>query len=41
MENTKTTLRKKADEVKDLRCKNLIAVLEEPTDIKIISWLKP
>ncbi|GGZ65726.1 hypothetical protein GCM10008088_28640 [Mesonia mobilis] len=36
MENTKTTLRKKADEVKDLRCKNLIAVLEEPTDIKNI-----
>ena len=36
MENTKTTLRKKADEVKGLRCKNLIAVLEEPTDIKNI-----
>ncbi len=35
-ENTKSTLRKKADEVKDLRCKNLIAVLEEPTDIKNI-----
>ncbi|WP_275552745.1 TrmH family RNA methyltransferase [Tenacibaculum piscium] len=29
-------MRKKADEVKDLRCKNLIAVLEEPTDIKNI-----
>jgi tRNA (guanosine-2'-O-)-methyltransferase len=35
-ENTKSTLRKKADEGKDLRCKNLIAVLEEPTDIKNI-----
>ena len=35
-ENTKSTLRKKADKVKDLRCKNLIAVLEEPTDIKNI-----
>ncbi|WP_394907485.1 TrmH family RNA methyltransferase [uncultured Mesonia sp.] len=35
-ENTKSSLRKKADEVKDLRCKNLIAVLEEPTDIKNI-----
>jgi len=35
-ENTKSSLRKKADEVKELRCKNLIAVLEEPTDIKNI-----
>lgn len=35
-EKTKSTLRKKADEVKDLRCKNLIVVLEEPTDIKNI-----
>ena len=35
-ENTKSSLRKKADEVKDLRCKNLIVVLEEPTDIKNI-----
>jgi tRNA (guanosine-2'-O-)-methyltransferase len=35
-ENTKSSLRKKADEVKDLKCKNLIAVLEEPTDIKNI-----
>jgi tRNA (guanosine-2'-O-)-methyltransferase len=32
----KSSLRKKADEVKHLRCKNLIAVLEEPTDIKNI-----
>jgi len=29
-------LRIKADKVKNLRCKNLIAVLEEPTDIKNI-----
>lgn len=29
-------MRKKADEIKDLRCKNLIALLEEPTDIKNI-----
>ncbi|MBC3758528.1 RNA methyltransferase [Hyunsoonleella sp. SJ7] len=36
-ENTKSSLRKKADEIKDLRCKNLIAVLEEPTDIKNIA----
>ena len=35
-EKTKSTLRKKADEFKDLRCKNLIVVLEEPTDIKNI-----
>ena len=35
-ENTKSSLRKKADKIKDLRCKNLIAVLEEPTDIKNI-----
>jgi len=32
----KSDLRKRADEVKDLRCKNLIAVLEEPSDIKNI-----
>lgn len=35
-ENTKSSLRQIADEVKDLRCKNLIAVLEEPSDIKNI-----
>ncbi|MBS7786587.1 RNA methyltransferase [Flavobacterium sp. CYK-55] len=32
----KSSLRKKADEIKELRCKNLIAVLEEPHDIKNI-----
>jgi tRNA (guanosine-2'-O-)-methyltransferase len=38
MENevSKSSLRKKADEIKDGRCKNLIAVLEEPTDPKNI-----
>ncbi len=38
MENevSKSSLRKKADEIKEGRCKNLIAVLEEPTDPKNI-----
>jgi len=36
-ENTsKSSLRKRADEIKDARCKNLIAVLEEPNDPKNI-----
>ncbi len=35
--NSKSDLRKKADKVKDLRCENLIAVLEEPTDVKNIA----
>ena len=34
--NEKTALRKKADEIKDYRCKNLIAILEEPNDPKNI-----
>ena len=34
--NKKSSLRERADRVKDLRCKNLIAVLEEPNDIKNI-----
>jgi tRNA (guanosine-2'-O-)-methyltransferase len=36
MENkdSKSSLRKKADEIKEGRCRNLIAVLEEPTDPK-------
>ncbi|PWJ38648.1 TrmH family RNA methyltransferase [Sediminitomix flava] len=34
--DNKSSLRIKADKVKDLRCKNLIAVLEEPTDFKNI-----
>ena len=32
----KTEIRKRADEIKPYRCKNLIAVLEYPTDIKNI-----
>lgn len=36
MENTKSQVRQRADEVKPYRCKNLIAVLEYPTDIKNI-----
>ena len=35
-EINKTSLRIKADKAKELRCKNLIAVLEEPTDFKNI-----
>ena len=31
--NKKTSLRKRADKVKVLRCKNLIAVLEEPSNV--------
>lgn len=34
--NQKSSLRQRADRVKALRCKNLIAVLEEPSDIKNI-----
>ncbi|WBU90815.1 TrmH family RNA methyltransferase [Cellulophaga omnivescoria] len=34
---SKSDLRKRADEIKDLRCENLIAVLEEPTDVKNIA----
>ena len=32
----KSAVRKRADEIKQYRCKNLIAVIEEPTDIKNI-----
>jgi len=35
-ENPKTSLRQRADKIKPFRCKNLIAVLEEPNDIKNI-----
>ena len=35
-EITKSNLRIKADKAKELMCKNLIAVLEEPSDIKNI-----
>lgn len=33
---SKRSVRKRADEIKQFRCKNLIAVLENPTDIKNI-----
>ena len=36
MEAQKSTVRQRADEIKDYRCKNLIAVIEEPSDIKNI-----
>lgn len=36
MEEQKTEVRKRADEIKAYRCKNLIAVLEYPMDIKNI-----
>ena len=32
----KTTVRQRADEIKQYQCKNLTAVIEEPTDIKNI-----
>lgn len=34
--NSKASVRKRADAIKDFRCKNLIAVIEDPTDIKNI-----
>jgi tRNA (guanosine-2'-O-)-methyltransferase len=36
MEENKSSIRKRADEIKPYRCKNLIAVLENPMDIKNI-----
>ncbi|MEO1690157.1 MAG: RNA methyltransferase [Cyanobacteria bacterium J06631_6] len=36
MEKEKSSVRKKADKIKPYRCKNLIAVLEYPTDVKNI-----
>ena len=32
----KTTARQRADEIKAFRCKNLIAVIEDPTEIRNI-----
>jgi tRNA (guanosine-2'-O-)-methyltransferase len=34
--NRKTSVRRKADEIKPLRCKHLIAVIEDPHDVKNI-----
>lgn len=39
MEKGKSTIRQRADEIKDYRCKNLIAVIEEPNDIKNIGTI--
>jgi tRNA (guanosine-2'-O-)-methyltransferase len=36
---SKTSLRAKADKVKDFRCKNLIAVIEYPTDLRNIGTI--
>lgn len=36
MENSKSAIRQKSDEIKEYQCKNLIAVLENPMDIKNI-----
>jgi tRNA (guanosine-2'-O-)-methyltransferase len=36
MNNSKSTIRQRADEIKEYQCKNLIAVLENPMDIKNI-----
>lgn len=36
IKNEKTSLRKRADEIKDYQCKNLVVVLEEPNDFKNI-----
>lgn len=36
MENSKSTIRQRANEIKDYQCKNLIAVLENPMDVKNI-----
>lgn len=36
MADQKTAVRKRADAIKEYRCKNLIAVLEDPSDIRNI-----
>ena len=36
MDNSKSTVRQRANEIKEYQCKNLIAVLENPMDIKNI-----
>ena len=36
---SKTSLRAKADKIKDFRCKNLIAVIEYPTDLRNIGTI--
>lgn len=39
MEKQKSSVRQRADEIKEYRCKNLIAVIEEPRDIKNIGTI--
>jgi len=39
MKEQKSTIRQRADEIKDYRCKNLIAVIEDPNDIKNIGTI--
>ncbi len=39
MEATKSTARTRADEIKEYLCKNLIAVIEDPNDIKNIGTI--
>jgi tRNA G18 (ribose-2'-O)-methylase SpoU len=34
MENSKSAVRQRADEIKNYQCKNLVVVLENPMDIK-------
>jgi hypothetical protein len=34
--SSKPTVRKRAEEIKQFRCRNLIAVIENPTDVKNI-----
>ena len=36
---SKPTLRARADKIKDFRCKNLIAVIEHPIDIRNIGTI--
>ena len=36
---SKPSLRAKADKIKDFRCKNLIAVIEYPTDLRNIGTI--
>ena len=38
-EAPKSTKRKRADKIKQYRCKNLIAVIEDPHDIKNIGTI--
>lgn len=38
-ENQKSSIRQRADEIKEYRCKNLITVIEDPRDIKNIGTI--